>query len=384
MNPGNSEPRQVASESPLQSSRRANKRRRHDQNGGGGEQDGQKYPPTREAIVSFECPFCKHDPHRYAECRGYQLSRLSDVLQHISRQHRLVEVNIKPNGTVREDDIVLYCPFCRHLFRGMGAAHRLRVHSTAGNQCQITNIEESGVMLDGEVEALKSELGSCKGKSERERWFIIWKRLFPGQQPPLSPYVEICVSRLQMESILHDELESIQGFPPEGSQSIVRRWVDRIYKPSPQPHIGPFVPPQAQSSKLPTTPVPTYSSTPHMHSDTELASHTLQPQTQGFDYSSDPTYLGVQGTPTGVQRENSFNWNNTLTNYSAPSPIPGSGAHPNSGSNFASSEYFTVPGSGYPPVPYVGYPTGSFESVNQDNGYLNTRRNTTGHRGSHY
>ncbi|CVL03117.1 uncharacterized protein FPRN_00109 [Fusarium proliferatum] len=381
MNLGNSEPRQVAGESSLQSSHGANKRRRHDQNGG--VDDGPKYPGEKPTIVSFECLFCKENPHRYPECRGLRLTRLSDVIQHIKRQHLLVEVRLGA-GTAIPEHIILYCARCRCLFCGTGAAFRLEVHSNQKVKCRPVTIEQGGVLTPKEFEELKSELGSCKGKSEEEKWFIIWVKCFPEKDPPRSPKAEISVPRLQLESILHYELGSIQGLKPEQVQSIVTRSADRIYKTSSHPRSSHTVPLQAQSNALQTTPVPTHDTTTCMPSDTEFATRTLQPQMQDFDYSSGPTYLGVHGTPTGGQEENSFDWNNTLTNYSAPSPVPDSGAHTTSGSNFVDAGYFTAPVPGYPPVPYVGYHTGSFELASQDHGYLNTHGKTTGRRGPHY
>ncbi|KAF4429955.1 hypothetical protein FACUT_8995 [Fusarium acutatum] len=384
MNPGNSEPRQVASESSLQSSRRANKRRRHDQNGGGDERDGQKWPQGRVAIVSFECPFCKLDPHRYAECKGYQLTRLSDVMQHLSRQHRILEVTLGSDETVREHDIVLYCARCRYLFHGLSASHKRDIHMNQEIECQLANIEQTGVMLEGEFEGLKSQLRSYPRHDETFRWNIIWKWCFPGKPCPPSPYVEISVPRLEVESILQNGLGSIPGLEQEEVQSMARLFADRIFNNLPEPRSSPYVPPQGQSDSVQTAPGSNYHAPTYLPSNPAFASQHLQQQTQGVRYSSGLPYLGVHGTPTGGQRANSFHWNNTLINNSTPSRVPGSGSRTTSGNNFVHSGDFTAPASGYPPFPYIQYSTDIFESESQDDEYLNTRGNTSGRRGSEY
>ncbi|KAF5542352.1 hypothetical protein FPHYL_11536 [Fusarium phyllophilum] len=380
MNPGNSEPRPVAGESSLQSSRRANKRRRHDQNGGGDERDGQKWPLGKLEIRSFECPFCKLDPHRYAECKGYQLTRLSDVMQHISRQHRILEITLGSDGTVREHDIVLYCTRCRYLFHGMGASHKRDIHMNREIECQTANIEQSGVMLDGEFEGLKSKLRSYPRHDETFRWNIIWNWCFPGKPCPPSPYVEIIVPRAEVQEIIQDELESIPGLEQEEVQSVARRLAHRVFNTLPEPRSSPSVPPQAQSNSVQTAPVSNYHVPTYLPSNPTLTSQPLQTQTQG--YNSRLAQLGIYGIPTGGQRDNSFNWNNTLTNYSAPSPARGSGAYANSGNNFVPPEYFTAHDSVYTHAPYVGDLNGSFESASHNDDYSSTYGNHMGHRSS--
>ncbi|KAF5539393.1 hypothetical protein FMEXI_8882 [Fusarium mexicanum] len=383
MNPGNSEPRQVTGEPSLQSGRGANKRRRRHPNGEG----DAAYPQGNVAIVSFECIFCKDNPHRYPECRGLRLTRLSDVIQHIKRQHLLIEITLGPQ-TALPENVILYCPRCRCLFRGMGAAYRLQVHLSHRVICQPVSIEQSGFMRSREFEELKAELGSCKGKTESEKWFIIWDKCYPGKTHPLSPYAEISVPRLQVESILQDELQSIQGsiqgIRQEEVQSIVRRCADRIYKTEPHrqsSHSGPL---QAQLNIVQTANVPKHNTQAYMPSDPVFPFQPLQPQTQGFGYNSGLPRPGVDGTQDPSQRDNSITWNHdTFTNYSAPSPTPGFGAHTTSENNNVDGSN-AAPGSIYPPDPYVGYPTASLEATSQEDDYFNTYGNPINRRGSQY
>ncbi|KAF5689616.1 hypothetical protein FCIRC_1311 [Fusarium circinatum] len=380
MNMGNSEPRQVTGESSLQSGRGANKRRRRHPNGEG----DADYPHGKVAIVSFECIFCKDNPHRYPECRGLRLTRLSDVIQHIKRQHLLVEVTLA-SQTALPENIILYCPRCRCLFRGMGAAFRLEVHLNQEVKCQPVSIEQSGYMRSKEFEELKSELGSCKGKSESEKWFIIWVKCYPGKEPPLSPYAEISVPRLQVESILQDELGSIQGVEKEQVQSIVRRCADRIYRTGPDYRSKLPEPLRGQLNTVQTAHVPNYNNPAYISSDQAFTSQPLQSRTQGFRHSSGLPHTGVYGTPNASQREDSMPWNHhTFTNNSAQSPAPGFGAQTTPENNNFDSGFDTAPGSRYPDDPYVGYSTALLESTSQEDDYFNTYGNPVNRRGSYY
>lgn len=384
MNSANSEPRHGAGEPSLQTSRRANKRRRHDQNGGGDERDGPKWSQGNVAILSFECPFCKLDPYRYAECKGYQLTRLSDVMQHLSRQHRILEVTLGSCETVRERDIGLYCTRCRDLFYGMGASRNRDIHMNQEIECQPANIEQTGVMLDGEFEALKSRLRSYPRRVEKFRWDIIWKWCFPGKPCPPSPYVEIIVPRAEVQGIIQDELKSIPTLSQEEVQSRARQLANRIFSTASKPRSSPSVPLQAQSNIMQTTPVPDNHIPTSVSSNPAFTPQPLQQQTQGVRYSSGLPHLGVYGTPNGGQRQNSFHWNNTLINSSVPSRVPGFMAHTSSENNLIHTGHLTAPSSGYPLFPDYPYSTGFFESENQDDDYLNTGGNTTGRGGSEY
>ncbi|KAF5621670.1 hypothetical protein F25303_12233 [Fusarium sp. NRRL 25303] len=370
MNPGNSEPRPVAGESSLQSSRRANKRRRHDQNGRGDERDGPKWPQGPVTIRSFECPFCKLDPHRYAECRGYRLSRLSDVMQHISRQHRIFEVTLESGETDREQDIVFYCTRCRDLFYGIDADRKRDIHMNREIECQPANIEQSGVMLDGEFERLRIELRSHSRRNETFRWNIIWKWCFPEKPCPPSPYVEIILPRAEVELIIQNNLESARGRLQEDVRSIVEQCVDKIYNTSPAHRSSPSVLPQTPSNIMQTVSVPNYSAAIPMPSQQAFTSQPFESYMPGFGYSSGLTNAGVHATP------------NTFTNNSAPSPVPGFRAPANSGTNFVYSGYSTAPGYGYTHAPYIGDLNGSFESASQNDGYSNTYGNDMGPRRS--
>ncbi|KAH7227084.1 uncharacterized protein BKA55DRAFT_211971 [Fusarium redolens] len=391
MNLGNSnnEPRQVTGESSVQElppdqaptpGRRANKRRRYqdlntnsgqnnEENGRVDQRDGPKYPHTKVPILSFECPFCKLDPHRYDECRGRRLTRLSDVIQHIKRQHLLAEVRLGFE-TVLPEDVILYCARCRCLFHGIGAEHRRRGHLTEGIQCQIANIEQTGVLLLREFEELRTELRVYPRHSETFRWYIMWDRCFPGKPRPLSPYVEIILPRPQVQLIIEAELQSLQRLSPAEIRSIARRSTDRIYttsSPAPQPRRPP---PQAPPNTVQRGPEPT-----HMPPNRALSSQPLQPftQPQGLGDDSGLSNPGAFETHLGLnasQGDNSSLWNNTFNTNYAPSQILGFGTYTTSENNIVDS----------------GYPTARFEPasefISQDDDDLNLYGSAVNRRGS--
>jgi hypothetical protein len=266
----------------------------------------------------------------------------------------------------------------------MGASRNRDIHMNQEIECQPANIEQTGVMLDGEFEALKSRLRSYPRRDETFRWNIIWKWCFPRKPYPPSPYVEIIVPRAQVQGIIQDELESIPTLSQEEVQLRARQLANRIYSTASKPRGGPSVPLQTQSNIMQTTPIPDYHIPTSVSSNPTFTPQPLQQQTQGVRYSSGLPHLGVYGTPTGGQRQNSFQWNNTLTNNSVPSRVPGFMAHPSPGNNFIHPGHFTAPSSGYPLFSDIQYSTDLVELENQDDDYLNTGGNTTGRRGSEY
>ncbi|KAF4457345.1 hypothetical protein F53441_674 [Fusarium austroafricanum] len=372
MNLGNSEsrqrlggPRQVAGESSVQepppgqapkTGRRANKRRRYedfntdnsgqndDEDGGGNQHDGPKYPHPGVAILSFECPFCKLDPHRYERCRRHLFTRLSDVIQHIKRQHLLVERRIGGGAGVQPEIITLYCTRCRCLFYGVGAENRRRVHLAERIQCQIVNIEHSGVLLPREFDDLRTELRLYVRHDETYKWYIIWDVCFPGKTRPASPYVDTLLPRPQAQSMIEDELQSLHVLSPEQIRSVARRFTDRIYtssSPASEPRRNPSVSPQARPNLAQPAPEPTYSALTYMPPNRAFSYQPLQPflRPQGFGDDSDlsnadfGTHLGLNTS----QSDHSF-WNDT---FSAPSQIPGFGTTPES--NLVDSGYSSAP-----------------------------------------
>jgi ribosomal protein L44E len=382
MNLGNSEPRQVAGESsvqrlppdqPPQPGRRANKRRRYDQNdeenGGGNRRDGARYPHAKRTTLLFECPFCKLDPRRYDECRGRRLTRLSDVIQHINRQHLLVEVRLGFD-TVQPEDVILYCARCRYRFHGTAAEYRRRSHLTEGIQCQIANIEQTGVLLLREFEELRTELRLYTQHSETFRWYILWDRCFPGKPRPLSPYVEIILPRPQVQLMIEAELQSLNRLSPAEIRSIARRSTDRIYttsSPAPQPRRPS---PQAPPNTVQRAPEPTY-----MPPNRALSSQPLQPftQPQGLGDDSDLSNPGAFEMHLGLnasQGDNSSLWNNTFNTNYAPSQILGFGTYTTSENNIVD----------------LGYPTARFEPasefISQDDDDLNLYGGAVNRRGS--
>lgn len=375
MNAGNSEPHQGAGESSPQSDRRPRKRRCNGQIEGAA--DGPKYPASRLAKSTFECPFSKLSPHRFPECRGHRLSRATDVMQHIKRQHDVLAPPVRAEGAIA------YCARCRDRFCGMGAASRLRAHSALGNQCQVAGIEETGVTIPRELQDLQSAFDQCTRdkKGDIEKWYAIWDTLFRGKDRPLSPHVDITVPRREVQSIFQNAVVSVnKGLPQEILQSIVTLSLDKIYKAPLEHRSRPSMPPQALPNSVQIAPIPSRAT--HLPSVSTIGSPVLQAQVPGFDYSLGLLNPGVDDARTNASH--AIHLDHTFTNISAPSPVSGSEAHANSGNDFPFPEYWTAPGSENPQAAYVGDLDDSFVSASQDDGFSNTYGNEMGRHSSQY
>ncbi|KAG5787611.1 hypothetical protein H9Q69_013325 [Fusarium xylarioides] len=178
---------------------------------GRGYSDGYRFPRRDNAPRGiFACPFQKHDPVRYMECLKVQPSRVSDIIKHISRRHVLKESIIRkediqiPETVVRPEDQSTYCPRCRREFRGRDAAYELGHHRN-GELCQFSEIQQTGVLLNREMETLRWLMR--RGSSEAEKWNTIWMMCFPQSVIP-SPYLEILVSQPEAEPIQQERLGS--------------------------------------------------------------------------------------------------------------------------------------------------------------------------------
>ncbi|KAF4947581.1 hypothetical protein FGADI_10312 [Fusarium gaditjirri] len=373
MNPGNTEPRPDQSPQPGHG---ANKRRR-----GKERRDGPRYPQKKVAVPAFECPFCKLDPLRYVECRRCRLTRLWDVIQHIQRQHLILQVTLGPdkNQTLREEEITFYCANCRCLFYGKDAEDKLELHMNQEIPCQKANIEQSGVILLREFAALKSVVQLCPRECEIERYFIIWDYCFPERPHPPSPYIEIIRPLPQVLSIRQEEPQSVQVLPQGETNSVVRRPVDVIHRTSSAPtqtRSRPPVPRQVRPNIVQRVPRPNQDSTTYMPSNPAFPSQALQPQMQIFGRNPDLLAAGYLATPSVSQRHNSSLLNDTLPTNSAPSPT--SGFVP-----YTTYENNTVD-YGYSAAPSAEYPTSSFQWEDQGQDYSNAYGNDAGPSSSKY
>lgn len=114
------------------------------------------------------CPFSKLDGNRYHGCLKFELRRVKDVKQHISRKHLSPE---------------FYCARCWHTFpdRGKQDEHA----RTAACAIQPKPLFEG--ISDMQNDRIKRS--GSRGATPEQQWFDIWDILFPGQQRPSSIYL---------------------------------------------------------------------------------------------------------------------------------------------------------------------------------------------------
>ncbi|KAH8883796.1 hypothetical protein GQ53DRAFT_830256 [Thozetella sp. PMI_491] len=151
---------------------------------------------------SFACPYLKGDPIKYGHrCAKYQLSRIRDVKQHLTRRHT-------PER---------YCQRC--LETDFPDDDSLKSHVDSG-AC----LRRSPSLLDG-ISYQKHRRLSKKSTSsigEEEQWYTIWDILYPGHSKPESPYMDMALSaeiRLFREyslnsgpTLLREKIESDMGW----------------------------------------------------------------------------------------------------------------------------------------------------------------------------
>ncbi|KAJ3546752.1 hypothetical protein NM208_g1852 [Fusarium decemcellulare] len=116
--------------------------------------DGHRFPkPEEPPNESFECPFYKHDPDRYQDCKVHRLRRFSDVEQHIDRMHVLKNADV-------------YCTRCRMEFHGPGKHERLSRHQGKSMElernpderhkfCPEGTIKNTGLILPAEYDLIE-------------------------------------------------------------------------------------------------------------------------------------------------------------------------------------------------------------------------------------
>ncbi|KAH8757910.1 hypothetical protein F5883DRAFT_683071 [Diaporthe sp. PMI_573] len=114
------------------------------------------------------CPFSKLDGNRYHACRKFELRRVKDVKQHISRKH------FRPE---------FYCPRCGHTFPDrVRQDEHIRVAS-----CDMQPAPLFEGITDEQRELLKRTVN--RGASTRQQWFDVWDILFPDKDRPSSIYL---------------------------------------------------------------------------------------------------------------------------------------------------------------------------------------------------
>ncbi|KAI0445651.1 hypothetical protein F4803DRAFT_121503 [Xylaria telfairii] len=115
------------------------------------------------------CPYLFKDYNSHLGCRKYELSRIRDVKQHLSRQHR------RPP----------YCPRCYTTFNKEKERDE---HLRAQQQCEF----RAPVGIDGLSDSQQNRLSKRANSKQtvEEQWYIIWDTLFPNTAHPDSVYLD--------------------------------------------------------------------------------------------------------------------------------------------------------------------------------------------------
>ncbi|KAH8897400.1 hypothetical protein GQ53DRAFT_838021 [Thozetella sp. PMI_491] len=115
------------------------------------------------------CPFYKKNRQKYQKCLHYQLRRIKDVKQHITRCHS------QPD---------FYCARCYDVFES--AVHR--DEHTRSTSCEIRDPPQfDGVSPEGKKRLNQQYIS--RGKTIEGQWHDMWDIIFPGVSRPESVYV---------------------------------------------------------------------------------------------------------------------------------------------------------------------------------------------------
>lgn len=126
---------------------------------------------TKDKNRLWACLYYASDPHTHFRCLGkYSIKRFPDVVQHLERCHVLQES--------------LYCPKCWQ------QQTSLSDRDAHVRDCRSPNLPRSGRLYDDELGQVKDMLKSLRGRTDEDKWFAMWDRIFAGRPRPHSPYVE--------------------------------------------------------------------------------------------------------------------------------------------------------------------------------------------------
>lgn len=117
----------------------------------------------------FACPFYKRRPHTYQKCRHKELTAVSRVKQHLSRQHQ----------------IPIRCLRCNLQFED---EQGLEDHAQQRPSCdpQPRKVWE-GVTR---AQSILLQTRSDRKKTPEDQWYDVYKILFPNEPLPESPYMD--------------------------------------------------------------------------------------------------------------------------------------------------------------------------------------------------
>ena len=138
-----------------------------------GSNNGRK-PPKKARVNdgvqsrNFACVFYKSNPLQHVRCLHFQLKRIRDVKQHLSRCHR------QPR---------FYCPICFETFDDSD----LRNAHIRQRMCLTRDPPNWEGVSEAQGQLLRERVS--RSNTPDEQWFTIWEIVFPGAPRPSSPYL---------------------------------------------------------------------------------------------------------------------------------------------------------------------------------------------------
>lgn len=158
------------------------------------------WPYPDNASWQLACPFYLHNRHEHWNCLNYELNRIVDVRQHIYRHHALPS----------------YCPHCGVEFPNDSIYAQRDSHMA---NCEVTGqqFRRLGATSD-QLESMSNAATHRRGLDESARWYVIWDIMFPGENQPLSPYIDVSWERNCREVSARFDYYLQNGGPRDFSQ----------------------------------------------------------------------------------------------------------------------------------------------------------------------
>jgi hypothetical protein len=125
--------------------------------------------PTSEANLLLACPFYKKNPLLYRSCRGKLLRSISRVKFHLLRCHR----------------IPIHCDRCSMIFQTESDRSE---HLRQTAPCEVTEREHWEAINEDQRRQLSRRVSPKS--TTHENWYQIYSIIFPGSDPPESPYLD--------------------------------------------------------------------------------------------------------------------------------------------------------------------------------------------------
>ncbi|CAG9982354.1 unnamed protein product [Clonostachys byssicola] len=122
---------------------------------------------------SLSCPFYKYAPMRHWRCyRKYTFKRASDVKFHIQRVHLVGEH---------------YCVIC---FKEFDNAQQLQDHNHIPDFCCLP-LQGPERLFQETFDELARAMAHVRGSSDADKWYVMYRHIFPNASVPTSPYVSL-------------------------------------------------------------------------------------------------------------------------------------------------------------------------------------------------